>query len=55
LTYCSPVEEELLVRMIDEMGKSTIRASTAVDDALAVVEASSRRIAQMERKFVKDW
>lgn len=36
LTYCSPVEEVLLVRMIEEMDKSTIKASTAVDDALAL-------------------
>lgn len=52
LTYCLPVEEVLLVRMIEEMDKSTVKASTAVDDALAFVEASNRRIAEMERREV---
>lgn len=39
----------MLGRMLEEMSKSTIKASAAVDDALAFVEASNRRIAQMER------
>lgn len=49
LVYCSPVEEAMLGRMIEEMNKSTIKASAAADDALAFVEASNRRIAEMER------
>lgn len=49
LAYCSPTEEAMLGRMFEEMNKSTIKASSAVDDALAFVQASNRRIAQMER------
>jgi hypothetical protein len=44
-----PIEEEkLLEGMIDQMNETTARASAALDEALAFVEASNRRIAAME-------
>jgi hypothetical protein len=36
--------------MIDQMNKTTAHASAAIEDALAFVEASNKRIARMERK-----
>lgn len=50
-TAFQPAEEEkLLEGMIDQMNKATARASTAIDEALAYVEASNKRIAELERK-----
>jgi len=36
--------------MIDQMLKTTAQANRAIDDALAFVEASNRRIAAMEKR-----
>ena len=43
-------DEAMLEGMIEQMVKATVRASAAIDDALAFVEASSERIAAMELK-----
>jgi hypothetical protein len=42
-------DEKLLEGMIDQMNKTTAQASAAIDDALAFVEASNKRIAAMEQ------
>lgn len=41
-------DEQLLEGMIDQMLKTTAQASAAIDDALAFVEASNKRISAME-------
>lgn len=41
-------EDELLEGMIDQMLKTTAQASAAIDDALAFVDASNKRIARFE-------
>ncbi len=43
-------DEKLLEGMIDQMLKTTAEANAAIDEALAFVEASNRRIAEMEIK-----
>lgn len=43
-------DEELIEGMIDQMLKTTAKASAAIDEAIAFVEASNRRIARLERK-----
>lgn len=46
-----PAEDErLLEGMIEQMVKTTAQASAAIDDALAFVEASNKRIAALEAK-----
>lgn len=46
-----PAEDDrMLEGMIDQMAKTTAQASAAIDDALAFVEASNRRIATMESR-----
>ena len=45
-----PREAELLDGMIDQMNQSTARACKAIDEALAFVAASNRRIDRMEAK-----
>jgi hypothetical protein len=44
----APQDESSLEAMIDQMNKTTAQASHALDEALALVEASNRRIAGME-------
>src|SRR5574338_158323 len=41
-------DDQMLEGMIEQMTKTTTQASAAIDDALAFVEASNRRIAAME-------
>lgn len=41
-------DDRILDGMIGQMVKTTAQASAAIDDALAFVEASNRRIAVME-------
>jgi uncharacterized protein (DUF1778 family) len=48
LSYCPPVEEVVLSQMLDLLNNSTSKASAAIDDALAFVAASNRRVAEME-------
>lgn len=43
-------EDKVLEGMIDQMNKTTAQASAAIDQALAFVEASNKRIDAMERK-----
>jgi hypothetical protein len=48
--FCPSEDEKLLEGMIDQMNKTTAQASAAIDDALAFVEASNKRMAAMERE-----
>jgi hypothetical protein len=41
-------DEQALTSMIDEMNKATERAAQAIDEAMAFVAASNRRIEKME-------
>lgn len=41
-------DERMLEGMIDQMLKTTTQANAAIDDALAFVEASNKRIAELE-------
>ena len=43
-------DDKALEAMINEMNKATESAEKAIDDALAYVEASNKRIAEMEAK-----
>lgn len=49
-SYRPSEDDKALEGMIDQMIKATERAEKAIDDALAFVEASNRRIAVMETK-----
>ena len=42
-------DDKVLEGMINQMNKTSVQASAAIDDALAFVEASNKRIARMER------
>lgn len=46
--YCIPETGAMLDEMLYLLNESTLRASAAIDNALASIEASNRRIAQME-------
>lgn len=43
-------DEKILEGMIEQMAKTTAQASAAIDDALAFVEASNKRIAALEAR-----
>jgi len=43
-------DDKALESMINEMNKATRHAETAIDDALAFVAASNKRIAELETK-----
>jgi phosphotransacetylase len=43
-------DDQALEAMIDQMLKATERAGQSIEDALAFVEASNRRIAAMEAR-----
>ncbi|MDH3209749.1 MAG: hypothetical protein OEL91_05135 [Burkholderiaceae bacterium] len=43
-------DDKILEGMIDQMVKTTASASAAIDDALAYVEASNKRIATLEKR-----
>ncbi len=49
-TYQSSEEDALLEGMITQMKKTCAQANAAIDEALAFVETSNKRIAAMERK-----
>ena len=53
LRASSAEDEKLLLGMIDRMNKSTERAGKTIDDLLAYVEESNRRIEAMERRVKK--
>lgn len=42
-------DDKMLAGMIEQIYKTTAQANTAMDEALAFVEQSNARIAQMER------
>lgn len=48
--YRPSVDDEVLEGMLAQMLKTTRQAEQAIDDALAYVEASNRRIAAMESR-----
>ena len=50
--YRPSEEDKMLDGMIDQMIKTTAQANAAIDEALAFVDASNRRIAAMEREIV---
>ena len=43
-------DDKVLEGLIGQMNKTTAQANTAIDKALAFVDASNKRIAKMERK-----
>jgi hypothetical protein len=43
-------DDQLLDGMIDRMVASTVRASAAIDDAVAYVETSNKKMARLEKK-----
>ncbi|WP_301102982.1 hypothetical protein [Propionivibrio sp.] len=43
-------DDQILEGMIDQMNKTSAQANAAIDKALACVDASNKRIADMERK-----
>jgi hypothetical protein len=47
-------ETEMLAGLIDQMLKTTTRASEAIDDALEFVEASNKRMAALESSRTRD-
>ena len=49
-TYRPDEENKILEGMINQMIKSTSQANAAIDNALAFVEDSNKRIAAMEAK-----
>ncbi|MGV3581257.1 MAG: plasmid mobilization protein [Methylophilus sp.] len=49
LSQKTSLDEELLEGLINLMNRSTTSACNAIDDALAYVEESNRRIEKMER------
>jgi hypothetical protein len=49
-SFRPPEDEKILEGMIGQMAKTTARASAAIDDALAFVEASNKRIAALEAR-----
>lgn len=52
-SYSPSEDESALSAMIDQMLKATDRAENAIDDAIAFVESSNKRIARMEAKRKK--
>ena len=49
-SFRTPEDQEILEGMIDQMTKTAAQASAAVDDALAFIEASNKRIAAIEAR-----
>lgn len=49
-SYRPSEEDKMLDGMIDQMNKTTAQANAAIDEALAFVEASNKRIVEMEQK-----
>ena len=52
-SYSPSEDDSTLIAMIDPMLKATDRAENAIDDAMAFVESSNKRIARMEAKHKK--
>lgn len=51
-SYCPTEDEMMLEGMIQQMVKATAQAGAAIDDALAFVESSNKRIAALETERV---
>lgn len=49
-SYRPSEEDKMLDGLIDQMNKTTAQANAAIDEALAFVEASNKRIVEMEQK-----
>ena len=49
-SYRPSEDDRVLEGMIDQMNKTTSQANTAIDKALAFVDASNKRIARLEQK-----
>lgn len=49
-SYRPSDDDEILEGMIDQMRKTTTQANAAIDEVLAFVEASNRRIARLENR-----
>lgn len=49
-SYRSSKDGKVLNGMIDQMNKTTVQASAAIDEALAYVDASNKRIEVLERR-----
>lgn len=49
-SYRPSEDDKVLEGMINQMNKTSAQASAAIDEALAFVESSNKRIARMERK-----
>jgi len=49
-SYRAPEDDEILEGMIGQMRKATAQASAAIEDALAFVAASDKRIAALEAR-----
>lgn len=47
-------DEQLLLGMIEQVVRTTARASAAADEALQFVEASNRRMAALEARLSKE-
>lgn len=52
-SYSTSEDEQALTAMMDQMLKATDRAESAIDDAVAFINASNQRIAEMETKREK--
>jgi hypothetical protein len=48
--YKSSKDEKVLNGMLDRLNKTTAQARAAIDEALAFVDASNKRIEAMERR-----
>jgi hypothetical protein len=49
-SYRPSVDDKVLEGMIVQMNKTTAQANAAIDKALAFVEASNKRFAELEQK-----
>lgn len=52
-SYSPTEDEQALSAVIDQMLKATDRAESSIDGAIAFIEASNTRIAEMEAKHKK--
>lgn len=49
MVYCTAQEDSVLEKMLELLNRSTARANAAIDESLASVDASNRRIGKMEK------
>ena len=49
-SYRSAEDDKLLSGMIDQVNKTTAQANAAIDKALAFVDASNKRMEEIERR-----